>query len=163
MNRPLLDTALPESAPTVTAKQTRRILFASLIGTTIEFFDFYIYATAAVVVAMFVVMIIAMIAASSGTHQIAAAPAAVVIAVRFVITTVVSHRAFNGHPGAGKQHGQHHRPESGGQTTTARGVHFGSALVSLSLHSIRPNGAPAGSATTASMPPWRSSRGSTRT
>lgn len=28
----------------------RRILFASLIGTTIEFFDFYIYATAAVIV-----------------------------------------------------------------------------------------------------------------
>lgn len=50
MNRPLLDTALPDSAPTTTAKQTRRILFASLIGTTIEFFDFYIYATAAVLV-----------------------------------------------------------------------------------------------------------------
>jgi metabolite-proton symporter len=32
------------------AAQTRRILFASLIGTTIEFFDFYIYATAAVLV-----------------------------------------------------------------------------------------------------------------
>jgi len=46
----LLDTALPEPAPTATAKQTRRILFASLIGTTIEFFDFYIYATAAVLV-----------------------------------------------------------------------------------------------------------------
>jgi MFS family permease len=29
---------------------TRRILLASLIGTTIEFFDFYIYATAAVLV-----------------------------------------------------------------------------------------------------------------
>ncbi|CAN5179894.1 MFS transporter [soil metagenome] len=29
---------------------TRRVLFASLIGTTIEFFDFYIYATAAVLV-----------------------------------------------------------------------------------------------------------------
>src|SRR5437879_8415231 len=28
----------------------RRVLFASLIGTTIEFFDFYIYATAAVLV-----------------------------------------------------------------------------------------------------------------
>ena len=28
----------------------RRVLFASLIGTTIEFFDFYIYATAAVIV-----------------------------------------------------------------------------------------------------------------
>jgi metabolite-proton symporter len=32
------------------AQLTRRILFASLIGTTIEFFDFYIYATAAVLV-----------------------------------------------------------------------------------------------------------------
>jgi MFS family permease len=32
------------------APQTSRILFASLIGTTIEFFDFYIYATAAVLV-----------------------------------------------------------------------------------------------------------------
>lgn len=29
---------------------TRRVLFASLIGTTIEFFDFYIYAAAAVLV-----------------------------------------------------------------------------------------------------------------
>src|SRR6188768_315031 len=28
----------------------RQVLFASLIGTTIEFFDFYIYATAAVLV-----------------------------------------------------------------------------------------------------------------
>jgi MFS family permease len=28
----------------------RRVLFASLAGTTIEFFDFYIYATAAVLV-----------------------------------------------------------------------------------------------------------------
>lgn len=32
------------------ADQKRRVLFASLIGTTIEFFDFYIYATAAVLV-----------------------------------------------------------------------------------------------------------------
>src|SRR6202040_1916110 len=32
------------------ARQTRCVLFASLIGTTIEFFDFYIYATAAVLV-----------------------------------------------------------------------------------------------------------------
>ena len=29
---------------------SRRVLFASMIGTTIEFFDFYIYATAAVLV-----------------------------------------------------------------------------------------------------------------
>jgi metabolite-proton symporter len=40
-------------APSVTAQpanSARRILFASLIGTTIEFFDFYIYATAAALV-----------------------------------------------------------------------------------------------------------------
>ncbi|MDB5745497.1 MAG: yhjE [Massilia sp.] len=39
--------ALPVAAP---ANRTRTVLFASLIGTTIEFFDFYIYATAAVLV-----------------------------------------------------------------------------------------------------------------
>lgn len=38
----------PPSTQEVTPKQ--RVLFASLIGTTIEFFDFYIYATAAVLV-----------------------------------------------------------------------------------------------------------------
>jgi metabolite-proton symporter len=41
---------LLDSIPRPAASQTRRILFASLIGTTIEFFDFYIYATAAVLV-----------------------------------------------------------------------------------------------------------------
>lgn len=35
---------------TSAAASPRRVLFASLIGTTIEFFDFYIYATAAVLV-----------------------------------------------------------------------------------------------------------------
>src|ERR1700685_4315316 len=39
-----------DSIPRPDPRQTRRILFASLIGTTIEFFDFYIYATAAVLV-----------------------------------------------------------------------------------------------------------------
>jgi metabolite-proton symporter len=38
------------SAPGTGSNSPRRILFASLIGTTIEFFDFYIYATAAVLV-----------------------------------------------------------------------------------------------------------------
>jgi metabolite-proton symporter len=42
-------TTLPATALPV-ASSPRRILFASLIGTTIEFFDFYIYATAAVLV-----------------------------------------------------------------------------------------------------------------
>lgn len=35
---------------TAGGNSARRVLFASLIGTTIEFFDFYIYATAAVIV-----------------------------------------------------------------------------------------------------------------
>jgi metabolite-proton symporter len=39
----------PATSAAMTAS-TRHILFASLIGTTIEFFDFYIYATAAVLV-----------------------------------------------------------------------------------------------------------------
>jgi metabolite-proton symporter len=39
-----------ESAIAPLPNSPRRILFASLIGTTIEFFDFYIYATAAVLV-----------------------------------------------------------------------------------------------------------------
>jgi metabolite-proton symporter len=38
------------SAPSVPANKPRTVLFASLIGTTIEFYDFYIYATAAVLV-----------------------------------------------------------------------------------------------------------------
>ncbi len=40
--------ATPHSLPG--KNSTRRVLFASLAGTTIEFFDFYIYATAAVLV-----------------------------------------------------------------------------------------------------------------
>ena len=45
----------PAAQPSIvrTGKQVnspRQVLFASLVGTTIEFFDFYIYATAAVLV-----------------------------------------------------------------------------------------------------------------
>ncbi len=36
--------------PPPDARQTRRVLLASMVGTTIEFYDFYIYATAAVLV-----------------------------------------------------------------------------------------------------------------
>lgn len=39
-----------QSPAIASANSARRVLFASLIGTTIEFFDFYIYATAAVLV-----------------------------------------------------------------------------------------------------------------
>ncbi|HES75826.1 MAG TPA: MFS transporter [bacterium] len=43
-------TQATSALPPVAANSTRRVLFASLIGTTIEFFDFYIYATAAALV-----------------------------------------------------------------------------------------------------------------
>lgn len=41
---------MADDNPSGAAGSARRILFASLIGTTIEFFDFYIYATAAALV-----------------------------------------------------------------------------------------------------------------
>ncbi|AYG59592.1 MFS transporter [Rhizobium jaguaris] len=40
----------PSSSNSVVANSPARVLIASLIGTTIEFFDFYVYATAAVIV-----------------------------------------------------------------------------------------------------------------
>jgi len=43
-------TAAPGTPPAPPANSARRILVASLMGTAIEFFDFYIYATAAVLV-----------------------------------------------------------------------------------------------------------------
>jgi len=43
MSNPSVGIGLPVNSP-------RQVLFASLVGTTIEFFDFYIYATAAVLV-----------------------------------------------------------------------------------------------------------------
>jgi MFS family permease len=41
---------LLDAIPPPDARQTRRVLTASMVGTTIEFYDFYIYATAAVLV-----------------------------------------------------------------------------------------------------------------
>lgn len=43
-------TAIPSFAPAPSPASTRRILLASLIGTSVEFYDFYIYATAAALV-----------------------------------------------------------------------------------------------------------------
>ncbi|GAA1425323.1 MFS transporter [Agrococcus citreus] len=42
--------ATQASAPSAPANSRGRVLFASLVGTTIEFYDFYVYATAAVLV-----------------------------------------------------------------------------------------------------------------
>ena len=44
------DAVLVDPAAPASANKPRTVLFASLIGTTIEFYDFYIYATAAVLV-----------------------------------------------------------------------------------------------------------------
>jgi len=41
---------MPDASRVMSVNSPRQVLFASLIGTTIEFFDFYIYATAAVLV-----------------------------------------------------------------------------------------------------------------
>src|SRR5688572_3390255 len=46
----LSDTIRGVTSPVKPLNTPRQVLFASLIGTTIEFFDFYIYATAAVLV-----------------------------------------------------------------------------------------------------------------
>ena len=47
----MVETIGEEPAPATAAVNTpAQVLFASLVGTTIEFFDFYIYATAAVLV-----------------------------------------------------------------------------------------------------------------
>src|SRR6201987_1302277 len=40
----------PETTPQKRINTPQQVLFASLIGTTIEFYDFYIYATAAILV-----------------------------------------------------------------------------------------------------------------
>ena len=45
-----MTTATAQSALPPQTNATWRVLLASLMGTTIEFFDFYIYATAAVLV-----------------------------------------------------------------------------------------------------------------
>ena len=45
-----MSTATVCTLPVRSVNSARQVLFASLIGTTIEFFDFYIYATAAVLV-----------------------------------------------------------------------------------------------------------------
>jgi len=47
---PPIEHAPPLQPPGVRLNTPRQVLFASLVGTTIEFFDFYIYATAAVLV-----------------------------------------------------------------------------------------------------------------
>src|ERR1700733_1733707 len=111
-------------------------------------------------------MIGAPISAPSGTDAVSTAPAAVLIAIWLVVACVVahSHAAVDTDAGhlTGVQQGQCQGTHSH-RHPFATEVHFGSTLLSLPVHSINPNGAPAGSATTATWPPWRSTCGSTST
>jgi hypothetical protein len=106
---------------------------------------------------MIIAMIVPMIEASTRAHVIAAAPATILVAVRFVVIagitdTHITFHADAGH-GARIKSGQRNRRNRAEQQSMAKVAHFGSALVSFSLHSIKPTSAPAGSETTATMPP----------
>jgi hypothetical protein len=113
---------------------------------------------AAPIAALIAMPIAAPIAAPSGTHAVSATPAAVLIAIRLVVSGVVAHYSDGtvdtdaGHL-TGAQQGQCQSADPGGHPTIETGIHFGSALLSPLVHSINPNGAPAGSATTATCPP----------
>ena len=108
-------------------------------------------------VSMRMVAIATVIVASARSHPVAMTPAAVIVAPGFVIAGVVvhSHGSIDAHAGghAGVQQDQRQNGESSRCPSTTHGAHFGSALLSLLVHSISPNGAPAGSATTATCPP----------
>ena len=113
-----------------------------------------------------IAVIVPMIETSTRPYIITAAPAAVVIAVRFVVAAGVSDADISldtdARHGARIQTGERHGGNCHGEQWAAKIAHLvGSALVSLSLHSIRPTRAPAGSVTTATMPPWRSGCGCT--
>src|SRR6202789_3818821 len=95
----------------------------------------------------------ARIAAPSRSHPVTGTPAAILIAVRLVVAGVVTHHAHasadtHAFHCAGVQQHQGNSAESGPYPSFAHDVHFGSVLLSLPVHSIRPKGAPAGSATT---------------
>src|SRR5580698_1160965 len=105
-------------------------------------------------------MTAAAIPAAARTDTVAAAPSAIFITIGFVIAADVAHSHGRVHTdtvhGASRQHRQRANSEHGCHPATASDVDFGSTLLSLSVRSLSPNGAPAGSATTATSPPWRS-------
>ena len=111
---------------------------------------------AAPIAALIAMPIAAPIAAPPRSHTVFMTPAAVLIAIRLIVTGVVTHPdgAVDTDAGhlTGAQQGQCQSADPAGHPTIA-GVQFGSALLSPLVHSINPNGAPAGSATTATCPP----------
>ena len=115
-------------------------------------------AVAAAVLMTVTPTVVTAVAAPSGSHAIAPTPATVFIAIGLIVARVVahhSHAAVNAYTGhlAGAQYRQRNGSEAGCHPSNAQELHFGSTLLSLSVHSINPSGAPAGSATTATCPP----------
>src|SRR5271169_624294 len=106
-------------------------------------------------------MLLATFAMAGRSHVITRPPAAVVGPGRLVDARDISPGSYR----AGIQHREQQETERTHLPTSndALDVHFGSLLLSVSDHSINPNGAPIGSATTATLPPWRSTCGSTST
>src|ERR1700690_539318 len=93
-----------------------------------------------------------------------AAPAAVSVAIRSDVPRTVAPRdvsvvAETGHTAAESR--DQYEPGACEHQTAIHGAHFASPSASASFHSMTPNGAPEGSAITASLPPWRSTCGGT--
>jgi hypothetical protein len=111
---------------------------------------------AAPIAAPIAMPIAAPIAAPPRAHAVFMTPATVLIAIRLIVSGVITHSDGTDTDAGyltGAQQGKCQSADPGGHPTIATEVHFGSALLSPLVHSINPNGAPAGSATTATCPP----------
>ena len=108
--------------------------------------------------------------AKEWTDAVGGSPIAVAEAVAAVVIEVVAGRAavvsvistFHGDATGqdDQEHTDHQQPRKQACERGHRGDTF---LVWLAGHSSTPNGAPSGSAISASLPPWRSSCGATNT
>lgn len=100
-------------------------------------------------------MIAAPVPAPPRSNAVAATPTTVFVSVRFIVAAGITHPHTGVASGdfAAVEHRKCRDRERDRHPTLAHDDHFGSTLLSLSVHSIKPKGAPAGSATTATWPP----------
>jgi hypothetical protein len=143
----LITTALVTTALVTTTLVTTTLVAAALVATV----------TIVPVLVAAAPTLVPPIAAPSRSHAVPVPPAAVIVAPRLIIVRVItrSDGSLDAHAGhcAGIQQSHGNTHESDRHPTLTHQVHFGSTALSLSVHSISPNGAPAGSATTATSPP----------
>ncbi len=92
------------------------------------------------------------VVAARRSNAVIGTPAAILVAIGFIESADVPNAIAIAVGGDGASLQQQQR----GACLFAGGSHFGSTLLSLLVHSITPNGAPAGSASTAILPPCRS-------